>query len=399
MKTFFKTRNYIIILLVFSITFAIFSTSVSALGISPSRLILDFKPNMKGEVDFCIINNEEKNIPVDTYVKGDLKEYVTIETGRIILSSSERYQCFVYNYAFPAELEPGHHDTRVGAVEAYAGVVPAGGGTTIAARIAVEHQLWVEVPYPGKYLSATIEIPSINVNQAAPIKVYVTNLGSENVIARVSIEIFDFNNKSLAVLNAGEGFVEIGKVVEFSALWSGSDEIGDYRAVATIAYADKEQEYTKDFRVGDFLIQIKGLTETTIVKKGIQPLSVELQSYWNDDIKNVYANMKVKRNDTALVDLSTETVDFAPWAGKTLTTYLDTTKLELGDYKLVVTVYYESETEIGVFDIKLISEEEAEKRTALSLLVISVVISILIVLFAAIASSRYLKKTKKRRKR
>ena len=138
-------------------------TNVNAIGLNPSRLIIDFEPNLEKTVTYNVINNEGKELEVSVYVSGELKDYVTLKETKITVAPGE-VKPFTVNLKLPSKLDkPGTYDTRVGVV----GTVPltAGGGAQVAARVGVESQLWVRVPYPGKYASIALDAPNVKVGE------------------------------------------------------------------------------------------------------------------------------------------------------------------------------------------------------------------------------------------
>ena len=62
-------KNISLALLVLVIMSSIMFCNVQAIGISPGRTTLDFRPGYEEDVEFTILNNEHKDMNVMLYVK------------------------------------------------------------------------------------------------------------------------------------------------------------------------------------------------------------------------------------------------------------------------------------------------------------------------------------------
>lgn len=127
-------------ILIFLLVMLVIAADAHAIGISPSRTILNFTPNAEFQLEVSVINRENRTLPVRLYVRGDLAQFVQFPDSSVTIKP-ESYVTFSYVLKMPPSLAgPETYDTRIGAVE-----VPAGGGM-VGAVAGVEAQLWVVAP-------------------------------------------------------------------------------------------------------------------------------------------------------------------------------------------------------------------------------------------------------------
>src|SRR3989338_9326190 len=113
---------------------------VSAIGVSPGRTTINFKPNLEQDVEFTIFNNENKDMNVVFYVEGELNSSVVLYESIAEFSSRDASKKFKYKVKLPNEIKkPGAHDINIVAREVP--ISKAGGATSVGATAAVVTQL------------------------------------------------------------------------------------------------------------------------------------------------------------------------------------------------------------------------------------------------------------------
>lgn len=206
---------------------------VMAIGIGPGRIEVDFEPGSEQDYSFQVLNNEDRRIEVELYVSGDLAEYVVLSQENASLSPGET-KIFSFHVEMPGTLEPGKHDTRIGAVEAVSPQAP------LAARAGVELQFWVYVPYPEKYISIDIVHSESKVNESMEFNITLRNPVKVDLTATADLEILK-DDVVLERFELGEIQLQNGSSHVFQAQWTVPEE-GAYKAVARAHY---EGETTK----------------------------------------------------------------------------------------------------------------------------------------------------------
>lgn len=381
-----------IALLLFAAYFLVFANPAYALGISPARIVVDFTPNMEGDIGFCVINNENKEMPVEYYVKGDLASYITLNESITYLTPKMYKYCTKAHYKLPADIASGHHDTRIGAVEStISGIIE---GTGISARVGVEMQWWVEAPVPGKHVSASISVPEgILVGQQVPIKVILKNDGKEKVTVKTVLDVLSPSSGSLARMEFPLVELESLQSKEQLFKWAGTTITGEYVAKATIFYEGIVGETRQQFIVGGLFVRITRLVIDRIQKGGIRAIPVELQSFWNQRIDNVYAELNITKGGKMIQSgIKTESINLQPWGIAQINGYWDTTEATLGKYNVAVKVFYANKTSQETFNFELVkSSSSGFIGSRIGLIAVLVAVNVAIVLALVVIVFIYLK--------
>lgn len=321
-------------LVFFIFSFLFLSSNALAIGIGPSRLIIDFEPNYEDTITYTVINAEDILLRASLYVKGDLKDYITLSTTELVLDPGES-KSFEVRLKLPAQISPGRHDIRIGASEAE----PAGIGT-VAALAAVEAQLWIDAPYPGKYIEVGFDATNAAVNEMVDFTLTVTNKGKQNLSSvSAAIDIYEKrSNEKVGDVDIAGKSVAVGDTVELEGRWKGT-QVGAYRAVATVSYDGSTKTAEKEFKVGDLVVEILGIRAEDIRENSIGKISIDIDSLWNEDIENVYAEVDVNGEK-----MTSGPIVLGAWSNATLNVFWDTGGVSAGEYDADVTVHYAGKT-------------------------------------------------------
>ena len=150
-------------ILVFLAVLALSVASAHAIGIAPSRTILNFTPGMDATLDMFVRNNLHANLTARIYVRGELAQYLDCPVGDVFIPPSVEYHPFSCRLELPEWLPgPKRYDTRIGAME-----VPEP-GSGIGAVAGVESQLWIDVPDNGGIQQAQNQSSPASQPAAAP---------------------------------------------------------------------------------------------------------------------------------------------------------------------------------------------------------------------------------------
>ena len=144
-----EKRGFLFWILFLVIVVSFFSNTVSALGVRPAKIELNFQPGFERTFDFTVLSNSP-DTKYELYVKGDLADYVTLDKSEVIGS-----QTFRATLKLPSVIDvPGKHRILVGVRQEYdEELVGTGIGTAVAIQAAID----VYVPYPGKYVDVSLK--------------------------------------------------------------------------------------------------------------------------------------------------------------------------------------------------------------------------------------------------
>lgn len=324
---------------------------VYGIGISPSRAIINFEPNVEHKITYTIWNQGDSDTNVRVYVKGNLNESIVIPKESILVPARSTVP-FDVTIKLPGSLDvSGTHDNRIGVVESS---VSLSGETMIGAITGVESQLYINVPYSGKYLEVTLEVGDVIVGEPLEFKIILNNLGSENIVsAKGIIKVFDPNNNQITSLNTDVVSIKTKESSEIKSYWIPKDvQPGNYKAIVSVDYDGKVAKDDASFKLGDLLIQILKFNAEYVKENKIVRFDIELQSLWNEIIPGVYGEIKIlDLNGKEIDKIKTEPLDVPAWAKRTISQYWPIK--DYGMYKAEVTLNYADKTTKSIIDFEI----------------------------------------------
>jgi len=307
--------------------------SIFALGISPSIHRADFEPNLELQYEFRVMANQDQEIEI--YAAGDLKEYVKFSKTNFVGKNS-----FVANINLPEKLDrPGKHVLLIGVREI------AQSASGVGVSVVVQAPIVIRVPYPGEYAELAFDMRNTNVDEKITYDLTVYSRGDQSIDTNPIIEIYDLSDNKVEELNLGskkilnqDSFNFVGNLVnEYGA--------GDYRAVSIVDYVAGIAKAEKGFRVGHLFVDVNEFSNEAL-KLGIQPFSIEIESFWNDPIENIFAEVYISKDSEAVIDFLTPSITLNSWQKNSIVGYMDTSNLDYGTYDVRIVLNYGEKTEI-----------------------------------------------------
>jgi hypothetical protein len=358
-----KIKIMMIILLV---TVLVISPNIHALGVAPSRDIIDFKLG-KQTLTARIINSEKIDMRLALYAKGELANYTTISDSQIVVKADEAEKTFTYTLDLPATLTPGTRELGIVIVqlpdtfvESDNNLVTKDGtsvlfnkkekNSMVSATSAVSHQLLVRVPYPDSYLEGSMYISEGKVGDTLTFTMPVVNRGSKSVEVYADITIKGPTNEEIATFKTDKTSLEGSKETSLIGTWKADVNQGLYYAEAVIHYGDKYIVVRKEFMIGNLFISVEDLSVQGFKLGGIAKFDVNLKNKWNQDIKDVYGELNVlDQEGKGLATVKTLSTDLPGYGDGTINGYWDTTGVEVGKYDVNVVLHYAGKTTEKLF--------------------------------------------------
>jgi hypothetical protein len=176
---------------------------------------------------------------------------------------------------------------------------------------------------------------------------------------------------------------------------------GKYYAKAVVEYDGREIVLEQAFELGNMLIDLKSIYVKDFRLGEIARFDLMIESKWNEQIPDVYADMQVKdAYGRQLTKFKTRETDLDPYTVEVLDAYWDTGEAVVGTYTAKVTLHFlgnnlEKTITLNVredsIDIdfmptaQVIGEEAPGTQTSfiIILIVVSMVINIALVLWLA----------------
>lgn len=295
-------------------------------GVSPAIYYEDFEPNFKKSFGFNFIF--DVGVKAEIYVEGELSEYVRVNKKEI----NGREQV-IASVSLPKELErPGKNIIYIGARQ----LVDEEDGIGLAAN--PRGVIVIKVPYPGKYAEASVSVGNANPGELIDLVVDVSNLGKEDILASVSVETYGSVGLK-EVLDLGSKEISSTKSSSFKKkIDTNGYEAGDYFANVSVNYGgDKPALASGLFRIGKLYVGI-GNVSSDFEKGKINRFIVPVESFWNDAISGLHANVSFPGYDESFL---TPTIEIGPWQKTQLTGFFDASKIDKEKFIANITLYYE----------------------------------------------------------
>jgi hypothetical protein len=314
---------------------------VIGLGITPGRTTIDYVSGLEEEVSFSIVNNEHKDMQVVLTVQGELAESVTLFDNLIEFLPSEESKSFKYKISLPSYIasEDGLHTAEIVALE-----VPKAGnqGTFVGATVAVVSQIHVYVPCPDKCIDSDIVILDGEQNTTATFIIPVINRGQLGIgDVRAIIDIYSKLNEKIDSIETDFKSVDSGQRTELSAKWPVTVNVGEYIAKVTVFYDGKSKSFEKIFSIGTQSLSIESILVNEFTLGEIAKLQILVENKWNQDLKEVFANLLVYNNaNQVMADVRSATETVPALSKKELIAYWDTIGLREGEYNGELFVRY-----------------------------------------------------------
>ncbi len=347
---------YLAIAILFVIAFA---QNICALGITPGRAVFDYAPGRQEDVSFKVINNEHKDMIVLIYVEGELSQNIALYQKMVEFKADEEEKELKYTFNLPMSLErPGTYKTRIMAME-----VPEKSetGTFVGATPAVTTELYIKVPYPGKYLEMDLDIKESDVNETTRFIVSTFNSGEEKIAgAYAIINILNKTNDIVATLRSDTAGIDLKQRKDFIVEWKANALPGSYVARATVIYDEKTDSIEKLFDIGTVKIELVDIIVENFKLGGIAKFTIIADNKWDTEIKDVYSKILIfnSLNET-IADSKSATMDFPAFKRTTMFAFWDTGvgNIQEGDYKGRITIYYSNKTIDREINAKVRAEE------------------------------------------
>jgi hypothetical protein len=373
--------------------FFILVGNVSSLGITPARTTIDFDDSVEIEGSFVILNSENKNLNIVVYAQGDLANNIYLSENSFSMSSSESSKQMNYRLKIPADLLPGRN---MGEVVVMA--LPEGQGSSeafVGAALAVVHQVYVNVKYPGKYAEADLNVVDANQGEDVVLIVPIFSRGEHDLVSvRANVDIYNQLNEKVDTFNTASISINSGERRELVYKWKADVPIGRYLAKVALIYDGETINLEKQFRVGMQELELQNIEVRNFRLGEIAKFEILIENKWSEPIKNAFAEMHIfDSQDRLISEVKSASYDFNPLSKEVFISFWDTAGVKEGDYETKFFLKYGDkstqknlELKVSKDNIRVIglgyvisSEEDVDRDNNLVLvLVIGIVVLILI---------------------
>jgi len=365
-------------ILIFLVLLVLLAGSVQAVGLAswgPIVKKIDFIPNHQEVFSYMVTTTVDFNQDYTLVVEGDLAEYVTItpsQTLENIAPGQDPWFNVIINFpSSEGNITPGIHNIKIGVVE---GALDAIGG--VGGRTAVTTRIEVRILHPGKYLVTNLDAPNANINEPVRMNLYLENWGKQTInSAQAQIDVYTKEGQFKDTISSNSVPVPTaGQAETYAVLDTAGYLPGDYYAEGIVNWDGQQTPVNDTFKIGTQDIKINSYT-ATFEKDKINPLVINIESVWNSITSNVYATVNLPNGQ-----VQTPTVALRPWENKNLTTYWDTSDVELGQYDARLILHYAGKSKSENIQVEVLEKVEVQEQKPLGFNYIFLIIIIIVLI-------------------
>lgn len=338
--------------ILFCLFIVLFSNSVFAIGISPSRSVLYYNPGMEETVSFYVVNNVARTINAEVYSEGEFSYLFRLENQSFSLVPGGKKE-FEITFTHPSSLDhPGDYTIKIHADELPEEDIT--GGTFLSAVTSVVSPLILRVPYEGAYLSANLNAESVSIGQYVPFILRLENLGDVS-IPPFDIIIYVLNSKNVQVGKIEyQDQLNLNEIKKSEVYWDSTGmEAGTYTAKLEIKYEDKTFETDTKFKLGEIFIDIIDVQKEVTAEK-INEYYATITSKWSDSIEDVFVQLSIETPEDTY-NFKGTTFNLDPWGSEKTLLYVDLERppaqVSEGEYPATFTVFYDGFSNTKNFNI------------------------------------------------
>ena len=301
------------------------------LGLQYGRIgELFFEPKMNYTKGFNVVDYADV-VDVNVSVTGELAEYATLSE----LMEVSNGKSFILYINFPEYLSPGTHSLTVMAKEISIG---DSGAISVVIETGKEIKFWALDP--GKFALFSFSTANLNANESVNFTISVNSYGEQTINDIYGIIEILFNAEIIKTIESHHIRLESKEKKSTKAEFDAFGLVpGDYVARAEILWDNNKTIIEKRFRIGSLNIAINNFTKK-LIKANIAEMFVDIESKWNNDIKNVNVEVYI---DNILIGKSLD-YDLKKWGRKKIPVYVNLKDIEIGEYNIEIILNYEKDS-------------------------------------------------------
>ncbi len=336
-----RKKNIIKLSIITLILIISMSQAVESIGITPAGKLVEYRPGEKIEISLTIINNDQRSMTVSIYPEEKYSGLIIIKNNILEFKPEDKEKKIEAEIIIPKDLKPGLNTMNIIALE-IPGFSKSDTGSKISATGSVNSQVRINVPYPGLYAEAKMQVD----DQMEPtITVSAYNAGSQDIKeAYAEIDILGPTNELLGTINTQKESIPAKKEKKIKAKWMGKHNPGKYFARGVVYYDGKRIKVEKVFEIGNKKIDIININVENFILGNIVRLVATAKNNWNTDLKDVIADFEIINEKGEIVNrFSSISTDIQAYATGMIEAFWDTKNLNIGDYELQATIKNEGE--------------------------------------------------------
>lgn len=339
---------------------------VLAIGIRPARTSIavdDFtENNINVDGKLWVVNNEQREFTVNIYVEGAMAEFVKLKTDqkKLAFTPEQEFKEVGFEVKFSKdEVPPGESTAYIVVEEELGSSEP----NVVSSKILLKHKITITGPYPDLYIEGDINFHERekDIELVAEVK----NLGKKDIEQVQTVFYVDGKEQQHEVETAAES-VKRKETKLLSAFIEKNNfaATGQYEVSAVTTYDDLTLELRKTLIIGKPEVEVTYF-DRYLIAHMINQYTLDLLNKWNQQIRNVYVDVKVMKGGKEIDSFRTKSVDIEAEMMQRITDYLDAKDKGPGEYTFDMTVNFWSLVRMDqkkyTFKTDLVTEEDAKK--------------------------------------
>lgn len=313
--------------------------SVGALGITPGRTTFDFVPGKSESVNFEVLNSEGDSSFV-VFAKGEFENNILLSDVAFDISAGEGSKSVSYTLNMPEILSPGTHKTDIVVTR-----LPKKSGNSdayVGATVAVVTEVVVNVPIPGKYAEAELNIMAPDAEGKMNFVIPVWSRGEFDLVdVRATVELYSSLNEKVGEIFSNRIAIPSGQRKELIATWDAKVASGPYRAVASVLYDEQTLSLEREFSVGSKKLKLENVEVNDFKLGEIAKFEILVSNEWTDVVEGVFAEMEVYNEDGAVsANFKSPTYDISSQQKELMLAFWDTKGVKKGTYDSTLFLKY-----------------------------------------------------------
>lgn len=333
---------------------------VLAIGIRPAKTLLHTEgEEIEYEGEFWVVNMEGKQFTANIYVEGEMGQYVEVEEKEVSFTDEDEAKAVKFKIKIPEEvvIPPGTSIANIVVEETLGSSEP----NVISSVVVIKHKILIEGPYPDKYLLAKLNFQ----DQGSTIEFVseVENLGKED-IGEVQTKFYVNDKKQNPVVKETEttSLKKTENKLLKTTLEKDLFELGEFEVSAVTTYDDQKVEVVKKLVVGSPGVEVTYFDPYFIAYK-VNQYTMDLLNKWNKQVKNVYVDVEVKKDEQKIDQFRTKSIDIESLMSKRIQDYFDARDKSPGRYTfdMVVNFWNNYRMDTKTYPSELIDEKDYEE--------------------------------------
>ncbi|MDP3733934.1 MAG: hypothetical protein Q8R37_01780 [Nanoarchaeota archaeon] len=330
---------------------------VLALGIRPVKtmIISDDLKTETVEGKLWVVNTDRQEFTATVSVEGEMAEYVKLNTKELKFREDDDALAVDFSVTLPEEVPPG---TSTADIIIQQTMDVPDGETVISSQIVLKHKIIIEGPYPDKYVVASLNF--FENKDKIRLVSQVENRGKTD-IGKIKTKFYvnDKQQKQQVVETAETDLKQKENKLLDVQIDKDLFERGEFEVSAVTTFDGQTTEVIKNLIVGRPDIDITYFDKFFIAHT-INQYSLDLLNQWNKEIKNVFVDVEVTKNDQKIDEFRTKSVDIDGLMTERIRDYFDAKEKDPGKYTfdMKVSFWNSYDTETKTFSAELITEDE-----------------------------------------